>query len=208
MKKGFTLTEMLVVILIIAILSVVAIFQYNSTIEKNNSDVCSSHLQLIKGALDIYIMEHGVLPSSLAELRQTDIDKAYAQGGMKRYGWRLKVARFIADTQESGLAYASFIDDLAPGLRCPSAPAGTASYALNPLLAGISVDNYKQNLVVSAGGPIIFDAVANSYSYRHKKVGIGTITSYAHYITSAGIVAEAVASSGGGVHASLDGGGH
>ncbi len=71
MKKGFTLLEILIVIIIIAILATFAIPQYIRAAKRAIASEAISVIGSIKGALARYYQEHGDITTSFDDL---DID--------------------------------------------------------------------------------------------------------------------------------------
>ena len=66
-NRAFTLIELLVVVLIIGILAVIALPQYQKAVEKSRAAEAFTNMATIKRAMDIYIMEKG-WPSDYASL--------------------------------------------------------------------------------------------------------------------------------------------
>lgn len=67
MKQGFTLIELMIVVLIIGILSAIAMPQYTKAIEKARVSEALTMLNAIQKGVDIWLMENGY-PNSTVEL--------------------------------------------------------------------------------------------------------------------------------------------
>ena len=72
-KKGFTLLEILIVVIIIGILASIALPQYTATIEKARSGEAIINIGSIRVALDRYWYQNGVLPAN-SNFLSLDID--------------------------------------------------------------------------------------------------------------------------------------
>ncbi len=69
--KGFTLIELMVVILIIGILVAIAIPVFNSSRESAYKRTCQANLRTIDGAIQTYRADTGSLPANIAALTPT-----------------------------------------------------------------------------------------------------------------------------------------
>ena len=65
---GFTLVELLVVVLIIGILAAVALPQYQLAVQKSYAAEAQTTLRLLYNLLDVYYTQNGAYPDSLNEL--------------------------------------------------------------------------------------------------------------------------------------------
>lgn len=68
-KKGFTLVELMVVIIILGILVAIAIPIYNNVTKSAKENACKANIRTIQSAVQMYQADHdGKLPSSLRDL--------------------------------------------------------------------------------------------------------------------------------------------
>lgn len=74
MRRGFTLTEMLVVLAIIAALAGIVIPVSRSMIEKSHEAACLGQLRSLGAALEGYLQEHQQIMPDLAMMRSSKTD--------------------------------------------------------------------------------------------------------------------------------------
>ena len=68
MKKGFTLLELLVVVLIIGILAAVAVPQYTKSVEKSRAAEALVNLKALDNAMQVYVFGNGQATNVLEDL--------------------------------------------------------------------------------------------------------------------------------------------
>lgn len=183
MRKNFTLIEIVIVVIILAILVSAAIPIYHNAVESAKERVCVVNQQALLGAVEIYALEKDELPADISKLRKEHIEKAWAKVS-KQGGWKLKLAYFIVDLDKQGLAYAAWVEKYLGDVkhfRCPKAT-GAHSYGLNQNLINMSYEDYKNlpddTIIIADAGGAIFNpdpTQPNTYSFRHEKYKIGQL---------------------------------
>jgi general secretion pathway protein G len=80
--KGFTLLELMVVIVIIGLLATVVVVNVVGRVEKAKVDITKTKMKEIEKAIDLFKLDNNRLPNSLDELmhRPPDVDY-WPQGG-------------------------------------------------------------------------------------------------------------------------------
>jgi general secretion pathway protein G len=67
-KKGFTLVELLIVIIIIAVLAAIAIPKFSNSSQRSKESSLRANLKLVRNAIDLFRADTGAFPASLAGL--------------------------------------------------------------------------------------------------------------------------------------------
>jgi len=143
-KKSFTLLELLLVTIVVAIFATLGYPAYRNMLESANDKVCQTNQKALAAAVRIEVMETDIVPADLSRLSPQSLEKAYAQILKRKGAWKIKLAYLIVGLKERGLAYAGrLLTDAAGGnlrlLTCPldkTPPAeGGISYALNAAIA-------------------------------------------------------------------------
>ncbi len=71
-EKGFTLVELMVVVVIIGILVAIAIPIYNEVTGRANRNTVESNLRIVDGALEMYRAEEGAVAGAIGDLVNED----------------------------------------------------------------------------------------------------------------------------------------
>lgn len=72
LRKGFTLLEVLIVVIIIGILAAISLPQYIATIEKSRSGEAAANIGTIRTSIDRYWYQNGAFPAT--DFSNLDID--------------------------------------------------------------------------------------------------------------------------------------
>jgi general secretion pathway protein G len=70
-KRGFTLVELLIVIIIIAVLAAVAIPKFANSSQKSKESALRAELSLLRNAVELFKNDTGCYPASLSDLAAT-----------------------------------------------------------------------------------------------------------------------------------------
>jgi len=193
MKKGFTLPELVIVLVIVGLIITFLIHAYYNILERSKAMACESNQRVLLGALELYGSDHNLLPASLSQLRQKDLDKAWANLWQQKGSWKIKLAYFILDLNERGVAQAaeSWLQDYLNLVKSPACPSDTTpppqgySYGINSSLAGKSFAIYDEApseifVIGDANDPTFTE---NTLARRHIKYSLFGGEKYAIAIT-------------------------
>lgn len=115
-KKGFTLVELMIVVVILGILVAVAVPIFSSVTKNARIKTCDSNIRIIKGCLSTYYMT-GNNGDPITDTSKTDPS---SDAGFKKL--------FEGKTDTNGI---------------PTCPAGTAAYTINVEFDGATASKYK-----------------------------------------------------------------
>lgn len=75
-QKGFTLVEMLIVLLVISVLIVLAIPNIGKHFETVDSKGCEAYVSMVQGQVEAYRLEKNEYPTTLDDLKNAEYLKA------------------------------------------------------------------------------------------------------------------------------------
>ncbi len=164
MKKGFTLAEVMITVIVILILATVGMATYKQVLDNAYQKVCAGNLAVLKSAVEIYAIENDVLPATLGQLKLEHLEKAYARAAEER-DWQTKFSYFFVKLNSPRPAYAQIahLNDLMDpdemqkrGIDpqifiCPAdhtPPPGGISYGINQALLGLRWENVPSDTAI------------------------------------------------------------
>ncbi len=126
-QKGFTLVELMIVVIIVGILAAVAIPMYQGATERAKASEAVAALGTIRGALRVYFAEHGTyVNASFTDGDQVIIPVSVRDIKVKILLFKLKVGQVLADLEPGLLQHLAHLrrcvamdpaPELAPVLR-------------------------------------------------------------------------------------------
>jgi type II secretion system protein G len=109
-KNGFTLVELLIVIIIIAVLAAIAIPKFANSSTRSKEAALKADLRMYRNAIDLFRTDTGAYPASLADLSATSApangkDSAGAAKTITAADWKGPYVQTIEDDPVSGAAF-------------------------------------------------------------------------------------------------------
>ena len=80
-QRGFTLVELLVVIVVLAVLAAIVLPKFMNSSARSKESSLRSDLKLMRNAVSVFQADIGKYPSTLADLSETDKTKVKDQDG-------------------------------------------------------------------------------------------------------------------------------
>ncbi len=104
-EQGFTLIELIVVMLIIAILTAVAVPRFAAMVKSAREAALKQDLQVMRQAIDAYTMDKGKAPQSLHQLVRTGYLRAIPVDPMTHSNstWVTSSSDTLTDVEESSV---------------------------------------------------------------------------------------------------------
>ncbi len=152
LSKGFTLVELLIVVIILAILAAIVFPQFSSSTNDAKAAALQSNLTNIRSAIEFYYQEHGEYPgANIATGATCGVGAAVAAGA--------------ANSEEALIAQLTRYTD-SDGLACTGKD---ATFKYGPYIKGNFPDNPEGTnntvVVVSAGVLGLASAAAGGWRY-------------------------------------------
>lgn len=186
-KLAFTLVEVLVALIIIAVLAALSITTFQKTVQTHNDKLCQENLKVLQGAVEIYTLENNALPVTLSQLTSEQINLAYSKViGTHRDNKFLAFFKNVFGIK-SALATtlpAKYYGNNTKVLKCPAdTGSATISYQVNGAITDLgNSDTEGQALIVDT-------------SRNHKKSSVNSGNPYrnaVNQIGDLGIITDAV----------------
>lgn len=139
--KAFTLIEMLVAVVVLIIVSAVSVATYQGYRDRTAMLVDETNQKILAAAVKIYAIETGTVAGTLAELRPSDLERAYAlviEGHPRYTFWAFLQESFGIPIAEAVPLPGKYYANNKKVLSCPSDPTTPAngkgiSYTVNPV---------------------------------------------------------------------------
>ncbi len=179
-EKGFTVTELVVVVLILIVLSAIAMYVHQRFLAHAKEKVCQTNLRALQAAVELYVAENEALPGNLTHLKREHVEKGYAKA-MENKGWLTKAHTFLIKLEASDHAYAEFLthENLKEYgvtekiFHCPADHNGGASYGINSDMEGESWADVGDTVVLIGDCDRHTFSSTEQLKLRHKNRAIG-----------------------------------
>ena len=106
-KKGFTLVELLIVIIIIAVLAAIAIPKFSNSSQRSKESSLRANLKLVRSAIDLFRADTGAYPASFAGLTASTTSGLNTTAGACTFpaaDWRGPYLQSVPNDPVSGVA--------------------------------------------------------------------------------------------------------
>lgn len=154
---GFTLVEVLVALIIIAVLAALSITTFQKTVQTHNEKLCQENLKALQGAIEIYTLENNALPVTLSQLTHEQINLAYSKvaGEAKENNFLVFFKNLLGIKPALAVPTlpARYYGSNIKVLKCPGDTTSAAiSYEVNPAITDLgNSDTENQALVADIG---------------------------------------------------------
>jgi competence protein ComGC len=83
-EKGFTLIEMLIVLLVISVLMILIVPNLADKNEHVQSEGCEALVKLAESQVETYRIDHGTAPTDISQLKDGYLTESTCQGGKRQ----------------------------------------------------------------------------------------------------------------------------
>lgn len=181
---GFTLSEVLICVVVILVLATLAIAGYTQVMDNAYQRVCATNQTIIMKGIERHFLTTGIAPATLGDINIEHWKDAYAQV-MQDSGWQTKLSYFLVRISAGKEAWAAITKlehlvtpsemrvcgIMADVFRCPAdRTPESPSYGINT-----DLKNYDRWSNVSEDMSLIADCDSYTFSsedtlcYRHKR---------------------------------------
>lgn len=110
LRRGFTLVELLIVIIVIAVLAAIAIPKFANSSQRGKESALKADLKVLRNAVDLFKTDTGAYPGSIADLAATSApangkDSAGANKAINASDWRGPYLQSVPTDPISDAAY-------------------------------------------------------------------------------------------------------
>jgi type II secretory pathway pseudopilin PulG len=202
-NKSYTLIELIIVVLVLAIISSLSVVVWSSVVDKTEQKVCIQNEFIIANAIKFYVRDNNAVPTTYGQLlpKYTDIAIAYLNKKGPAFSLKRKIYVAFLDTnnalkrlKEPKNAYADtnllrgYIGGNGSLLKCPADHSGKAvSYGINKDLATAPIGQvsiiFKQLEACQPGTPVVAEChskndVTDTIPTFETQAGTVVITGY------------------------------
>ena len=113
-RRGFTLVELLVVIVVLAVLAAIVLPKFMNSSQRSKESALRSDLKLVRNAISMFQADTGKYPNALADLAETAVGSVKVAGGavVTAADWH---GPYLEAVPEDPIAGAAFTYDSATG---------------------------------------------------------------------------------------------
>ena len=127
--RGFTLVELLIVVIILALLAAIAVPQFTATTDDARASAFDSNLAAMRGAIELYRQQHGQYPGAVAAGTDTCVNGVNETAAIGAAAFVTQMTRYTnaagdacTGTDPDEFRYGPYLKD-----GIPTNPLGTSS---------------------------------------------------------------------------------